>query len=94
MHATAAALLADPRTGKPLTLKIFSGDAGWVNEGVLQAANGDWFPIIDGLPVFPSAALEVDLTVFAKRHQLPYAGGQGADHKGQAHTNEIGRAHL
>jgi SAM-dependent methyltransferase len=87
MHHAAASFLVHPASGAPLALKVFSGSGDWVDEGVLRAGNGDWFPIVDGLPVFPSAALDIDLTVFAKRHGLPYAGHGGSDHKGQAHTN-------
>lgn len=87
MYAAAAAFLAHPQTGAPLTLKTFSGNGDWVDEGVLLAENGDWFPVIDGLAVFPSAALDVDLTIFSKRHGLSYSGRKDDDHKGQVHTN-------
>lgn len=87
MHLSALPSLASPRSGKPLRLQIFAQNGDWIEEGVLRDEDGNWFPILDGLPVFPSEALAVDLADFAARHGLAHAGTQAADHKGQALTN-------
>lgn len=85
MHASALPHLASPADGGPLALEAFARDGEWVREGVLRDRAGHWFPVLDGLPVFPSDALQVDLADFAARHGLPAPAG-GGDHKGQALT--------
>lgn len=77
MYARALTHLACPRDGRALKLDAFVRDGDWIEEGVLRDEHGHWYPIIDGLPVFPSAALTIDLATFAERHGLEAHGASG-----------------
>ena len=52
-----AELLAHLRPEFAKQLERFAGDSAHVEEGVLRAANGTWWPVVRGVPCFvlPSA---------------------------------------
>lgn len=86
MRPAALAALRSPRTGAPLSLDVVAEADGHVVEGVLRGA-GEWYPVIDGLPIFPSEALRPDLAAFAARHGLT-APAFAPDVSGQSVTNQ------
>lgn len=86
MRPAALAALRSPRTGAPLALDIATQADGHVVEGVLRTGE-DWYPVIGGLPIFPSEALRPDLTAFAARHGLT-PPAFAPDASGQSVTNE------
>jgi SAM-dependent methyltransferase/uncharacterized protein YbaR (Trm112 family) len=92
MLKSAAAHLrsADLGLDDNLRLKIFKEEAEQITEGAILAANGAWYPIIDGVPCFLTGALQPDLSEFASRHGLPQptAGATRAAAAEQALTNE------
>jgi SAM-dependent methyltransferase/uncharacterized protein YbaR (Trm112 family) len=63
-------LLRSPIDGGRLTLSVFSREADEVTEGLLRARNGEWYPILRGVPCFLRGALRPDFTDFARRHGL------------------------
>ncbi len=65
-HLTSAAL----GLGGATRLDIFEQRDGHVMEGVLQTADGAWFPIMQGVPCFLTGPMQPDLTDFARRHNL------------------------
>lgn len=71
---------------KPLS---FTEVDGHIMEGALVAADGQWFPILDGVPSFLTGVLQRDLSDFARKHGLPHhvttARPEAAE---QAKTNE------
>jgi SAM-dependent methyltransferase/uncharacterized protein YbaR (Trm112 family) len=67
-----------PKDGGPLTLEAFARRGEHVIEGVLKARNGEWFPILNGVPSFLTGPLQRDLTDFAKRHNLTYRADAGS----------------
>ena len=87
MHESATAHLRSPATGAPLKLEIFSRGKDHVESGVLRGAGGEWFPVVDGLPIFPSPALKPDLSAFCAAHGLPKPA-YVPDTSGQSLTNE------
>lgn len=86
MRRAIAQELVAPGNGAALNLDVFKSDGDRVIEGVLREPDGAWHPIIDGLPIFRSEALQPDLTEFATAHGLAYAPPP-ADTTGQAETN-------
>ena len=66
-HFTSAELGLD----EGLQLEIFTEHNGHIVEGVLRAANGAWFPILEGVPCFLTGPMQPDLTAFTKAHELP-----------------------
>lgn len=87
MRRSALDLLRAPDTGASLELTVHEERDGHVIEGILREASGRWFPVLDGLPVFPSEALRPDLQAFAARHGLS-APAFAPDESGQSLTNE------
>ena len=87
MRKSAVVDLRSPRTGGPLTLEAFACAQDHVLEGVLHGGPNEWFPIVDGLPIFPSHALKPDLNAFCARHGLPAPACQ-PDASGQSRTND------
>ena len=79
MYLGAHAFLRSPDGADSLELVAFEQDENWVSEGILRRPDGGWYPIMDGLPVFPSAALTVDLAGFAAKHGLEYDQTQAED---------------
>jgi SAM-dependent methyltransferase/uncharacterized protein YbaR (Trm112 family) len=74
---------------QPLTVEAFVSDGDQIVEGVLKAADGRWFPIIDGVPSFLTGVLQQDLTAFANRHGLPWQQTSAREAAAeQAKTNE------
>lgn len=57
---------------KPFSVEAFASDGEHVIEGVLRTADGQWVPIIDGVPSFLTGVLQRDLTDFARRHRLEH----------------------
>jgi SAM-dependent methyltransferase len=55
----------------PLRLEAYKVDGDHIMEGVLWAADGQWIPVVDGVPSFLTGALQVDLSAFASRYGLP-----------------------
>src|SRR5438105_14453097 len=86
MHATALPYLVSPKTGERLSLQVFSGSGDWIAEGVLQGGKR-WYPIIAGLPIFPSETLRIDLSEFCSKHGLRNEPGRPEHHVGQTLTN-------
>jgi len=86
MHIAALPYLASPQTGRRLSLQILSRSGDWIIDGILESSEC-WYPIIDGLPVFPSATLQVDLTEFCRKHGVRNGTSRAGDHSGQALTN-------
>ncbi len=60
-----------PASGQGLRLQIFASADGHVSEGVLHGANGQWYPVIDGVPCFLRGGLKPDFSAFAAKHGLP-----------------------
>jgi len=89
MRANAVSKLLNPTaTGGGLRLESFSESDDQVVEGVLRADNGDFFPIMRGVPIFLMGELQPDLTDFCRRHGLPRPKGGASPHaEGQALTN-------
>jgi SAM-dependent methyltransferase/uncharacterized protein YbaR (Trm112 family) len=54
-----------------LDVTVFAREGDHIIEGALVAADGRWFPIIDGVPSFLTGVLQRDLTAFATRNGLP-----------------------
>ena len=54
----------------PHSLRIMAMAEPHVTEGVFAAANGQWYPIRDGVPCFLKGELRPDFTEFARRHGL------------------------
>jgi SAM-dependent methyltransferase len=77
--------LVSPVDGRPLSLQVFEKRDDLIISGVFREHGGGWHPIIEGLPIFLSGALQPDLTEFARAHGLPYSGATHDD-SGQAHT--------
>jgi SAM-dependent methyltransferase len=74
---------------KTLALEAFVIDGDHIVEGVLRAADGRWFPIMDGVPSFLTGVLQQDLTAFAAKHCLALHETQArAAAVEQAKTNE------
>ncbi|MBU6378562.1 MAG: class I SAM-dependent methyltransferase [Gammaproteobacteria bacterium] len=72
-----------------LRLEAFRREGEHVVEGVLKAADGRWYPIIDGVPSFLTGVLQQDLTAFAAKHGLTLHPTQArAAASEQAKTNE------
>lgn len=91
MRDAALEFLISPQGRGALSLEVFERAAdGHVVTGVLRDGEGNWFPVTDGVPVFPSPALQPDLAAFAARYGLLWQGEIPApgDHRGQAFTNE------
>lgn len=78
MRAKATAHFTSSELGldRGLRLESFAEHGGHVVEGVLHAASGAWYPILDGVPCFLTGPMQPDLTAFAKAHGLaPPVGG-------------------
>ncbi len=73
-----------------LNLRVFGESNGHISEGVIETTNGQWYPIIDGVPCFLTGPMQPDLSVFAKRHDLKPAtsGATRAAASEQALTNQ------
>jgi Methyltransferase domain len=87
MLKSTAALLAQPESGAPLSLEIFSEIGDHIIDGRLIAPDGTWYPVVDGLPKFPCDALTIDLTDFCAHYGLDVPAGSKGDDLGQAQTN-------
>jgi SAM-dependent methyltransferase len=57
-------------------LRIFSEEDSHVREGILQAKDGAWYPITEGVPCFLRGALQPDVRDFARRYHLPPPRGK------------------
>jgi SAM-dependent methyltransferase len=57
--------------GKRLSLEAYEEDGEHVMEGVLRTADGEWFPILRGVPCFLRGKMRPELEDFRKRHGLP-----------------------
>ncbi len=74
---------------KELELEEFDARGEDVLKGVLwEPKTENWFPILDGLPVFPSKALQIDLRDFAAAHDLPLTEELPQDDRGQSITSK------
>jgi SAM-dependent methyltransferase/uncharacterized protein YbaR (Trm112 family) len=73
-----------------LELKAYRSEREHVMEGMLQAPDGRWFPILEGVPSFLTGVLQRDLTEFAAQHGLQYTPTTSEDVAAaeQAKTNE------
>lgn len=74
-----------------LSLEVFEETDGHVVEGVLQSSEGDWYPVIDGVPCFLQGELQPDFSEFAERHGLSLSGNQAQQsdrRQEQSKTNE------
>jgi SAM-dependent methyltransferase len=87
MHISALPFLRHPATGEPLKLDPLSRDGAWIIDGVLRSADQSWFPVIEGLPTFPSDALWLDLRDFCRRYGLAPPTVARDDASGQTQTN-------
>jgi SAM-dependent methyltransferase len=56
----------------PLSPEAYKVDGDHIMEGVLWTADGQWIPVVDGVPSFVTGALQVDLRAFASRYGLPW----------------------
>lgn len=52
-------------------LTVFNERDGHIDEGVIEAAGGAWYPVRDGVPCFLTGPMQPDLRAFARRHKLP-----------------------
>ena len=73
-----------------LELKAYRSEREHVMEGMLQAPDGRWFPILEGVPSFLTGVLQRDLTEFAAQHGLQFTPTTSEDAAAaeQAKTNE------
>lgn len=79
---------AASRGSDSLRLEVFDRDGEHVLEGALYGANGEFFPVMRGVPVFLLGDLRPDLTDFCHRHGLPLPkDGANTHSQGQALTN-------
>jgi len=71
-------------------IAIYSTDGTHILEGALIAADGNWVPILKGVPTFLEGELAPDLREFAARHSLaPHqTDGTRTSGKDQAKTTE------
>src|SRR4051812_20386694 len=86
MRTNALAQLVSPYGHRPLKVVSFAESGEHVIEGMLDDGSR-WFPIIRGLPVFPSETLQVDLSAFCARHGLPQPTPVTSGDDGQVRTN-------
>lgn len=71
MQSQSLELLVSPHDGRSrLDLREFARTGDHVEEGVLDAGGGVWFPVINGVPSFLMGPLRPDLDEFQKRHGL------------------------
>ena len=76
------------KTPSALKLEVFERDGEHVVEGVLRGADGEFFPVMRGVPVFLLGELRPDLTDFCRRHNLHLPKDGANPHaEGQAQTN-------
>ena len=71
-------------------LRVFAEADDHITEGVIEAGDGQWFPIVDGVPCFLVEDLRPDFSEFATRHDMPQqcsTTGAAAQQE-QALTNE------
>lgn len=74
---------------QPLRVETFVTEGDQIVEGVLRAADGRWFPILNGVPSFLTGVLQQDLAAFAAKHGLTLHPTQArAAASEQAKTNE------
>lgn len=75
-------------SGDELKLEILTSEGDHVMEGVLRSDNGEFIPIMRGVPVFLKGDLRPDLTDFCKKHGLELPPGGANPHaEGQELTN-------
>ncbi len=82
-------LRAPGNVSGPLRLKVFARDGDHVEEGMLLAGDGAWYPIVGGVPCFLTGSLRPDFAEFCFRHGLePHADEMPSPEAGkQAKTN-------
>jgi len=73
-----------------IRVEAYLEEEGHVLEGVIHKTDGDWVPVLNGVPVFLTGALQPDFSDFAKKHGLPEKRVAAAKeaHADQAKTNE------
>ncbi len=84
MFETAIHAMRDPlRPEEALRLDAYARDGERVVEGALHAADGAWYPILDGVPCFLTGSLRPNLGAFCVRHGLP-APAEAAENRAAA----------
>lgn len=51
-------------------IRVFSTDGDHIVDGAIFIENGNWYPIIDGVPCFLTGVLQPDFSDFAKKYGL------------------------
>ena len=74
MRSALQHLLRSP-TQDPLELEIFEQVGEQIQEGIFRLPDGQWFPIIAGVPCFLTEGLRPDHREFASRHHLSQPSG-------------------